>query len=61
VIADLDAQITAMDGLRVPGGCEYCDAYQEVQANHYGTSAHRIVIAHDPWCPMLAPAFKRKS
>lgn len=41
-----------LDGKRVPGGCEYCDAYQEVAAVEAG--AWSITVRHDDDCPFLA-------
>jgi hypothetical protein len=41
----------ALDGLRVPGGCDDCDAYQELVSAAYGVpGVHAIRIAHDEWC-----------
>jgi hypothetical protein len=41
----------ANDGLRARGGCDTCDAEQELVVGANGV--HRIKIAHDPWCPTL--------
>jgi hypothetical protein len=49
--SDLSAAIGAMDGLRVAGGCDWCDAYQVVAANEHGLNIHAIHIVHDNWCP----------
>jgi hypothetical protein len=48
------AMITALDGARIPGGCEDCDAYQDVTANADGPGLHKITVRHDDWCPWLA-------
>jgi hypothetical protein len=48
------AAIRAMDGARIPGGCDRCDAYQTIHADHYGPDMHRILVHHDDWCPFLA-------
>ncbi len=37
----------APDG-RIPGGCEYCDAYQT--AAQYAENVILIGIHHDDWC-----------
>jgi hypothetical protein len=40
-----------LDGARIPGGCEHCDAYQTaapVQAGVWSVTVH-----HDAWCPWL--------
>lgn len=41
-----------LDGERVPGGCEDCDAYQEVTAVNPGVWS--ITVHHDDDCPFLA-------
>jgi hypothetical protein len=41
-----------LDGQRVPGGCEHCDAYQTVRPVSAGMWS--ISIHHDDWCPVLA-------
>lgn len=46
--------IRSMDGARVPGGCEHCDAYQVVVADRYGPNMHSIEIRHDDDCAWLA-------
>lgn len=46
--------IRAMDGARVPGGCDGCDAYQTMHADHLGANAHAVIVHHDDWCPTLA-------
>jgi hypothetical protein len=40
-----------MDGGRIPGGCDSCDAYQvpECVANNFWV----IKVFHDDWCPLL--------
>lgn len=45
----------AADGLRTPGGCDTCDAEQEIVAAAYGVpGVHAIRIHHDDWCPTYA-------
>lgn len=43
--------LAALDGLRVPGGCDHCDAYQEIHANWGGHGIHRLAVYHDDHCP----------
>lgn len=42
----------ALDGQRIPGGCEVCDAYQTVTPIVAG--AWSINVFHDDGCPVLA-------
>jgi hypothetical protein len=50
---DAIAQILGpLDGARVPGGCEVCNAYQTVQPDAPGV--WMIRVHHDDWCPQLA-------
>jgi hypothetical protein len=45
------AMLAALDGARIPGGCDHCDAWQEVTANAYGLGGvHMIRVYHDDWC-----------
>ena len=48
------ARIAALDGARIPGGCDSCDAEQVVQAHARGADIHMITIRHDDGCPRLA-------
>lgn len=41
-----------LDGARVPGGCDHCDAYQVPAPVSDGV--WRISVYHDPDCPVLA-------
>ena len=41
-----------LDGQRIPGGCDDCDAYQTVTALARGV--WQLNIHHDSWCPVLA-------
>jgi hypothetical protein len=45
------AFLAALDGARIPGGCDHCDAYQAVQAHAGGTRVHLIRVYHDDDCP----------
>jgi len=39
----------ALDGARIPGGCDHCDAYQSVRIDDLGIV--RIDVHHDDRCP----------
>jgi hypothetical protein len=41
-----------LDGARLPGGCDRCDAYQTVTPATAGVWA--ITVHHDDWCPVVA-------
>ncbi len=41
-----------LDGARIPGGCDTCDAYQTVTPVTAGVWI--INVHHDDWCPTLA-------
>jgi hypothetical protein len=44
--------LAALDGACIPGGCDTCDAYQQVVAHADGLpNVTRIKITHDAWCP----------
>lgn len=40
-----------LDGQRIPGGCDRCNAYQTVHPIVAG--AWRVTVHHDDWCPVL--------
>jgi len=40
-----------LDGKRIPGGCDSCDAYQSVVPKAAGM--YVIQVHHDEWCPFL--------
>lgn len=48
------AMLAPLDGARIPGGCDACDAYQVITANAYGADFHYIAVYHDEDCPVLA-------
>lgn len=53
--------IAALDGARIPGGCECCDAYQVISAHPSGhPNVHLISVYHDDDCPHLAAMEARK-
>lgn len=41
-----------LDGARIPGGCDTCDAYQTVRRLARGV--WDVTVYHDDWCPFLA-------
>ena len=50
--ARIAQRLGPLDGERIPGGCETCDAFQTVEpvaAGVWMTTVH-----HDEWCPTLA-------
>jgi hypothetical protein len=40
-----------LDGGRIPGGCDSCDAYQVPTC--IARNVWTIVVHHDDWCPQL--------
>lgn len=50
----ISAQIAAMDGARIPGGCDHCDAYQVIDAQQGHPDVHMLRVFHDDDCPWLA-------
>lgn len=49
--SSLTQLFAALDGARIPGGCDSCDAYQEVAKVGHVT---HINVCHDDDCPVLA-------
>ena len=45
---DLARILGPLDGARIAGGCDYCDAYQTVQPAAAGVWT--ITVHHDDWC-----------
>lgn len=41
-----------LDGARIAGGCDYCDAYQV--AHQDAPYSWRVTVYHDDGCPRLA-------
>jgi len=50
--ASVARQLGPLDGARIPGGCDHCDAYQAVRAVEAGIWS--IGVYHDDGCPILA-------
>lgn len=48
------AFLASIDGARILGGCDSCDAYQVVQARVGHRDVHVIKVFHDDGCPVLA-------
>lgn len=38
-----------MDGAKIPGGCDECDAYQSMSVDTDGIC--HLTVHHDDWCP----------
>jgi hypothetical protein len=55
--AEVARQLGPLDGERISGGCNTCDAYQTVKPAVAGV--WRITVHHDEECPTLA-AMKRR-
>ena len=49
---DLPAALRALTGRRIPGGCDDCDAYQELEEASPGVFVN--TVRHDDGCPVLA-------
>ena len=47
-------------GARIPGGCDSCDAYQEVRPDEIPGVWH-IDVSHDDWCPVIANREQRRA
>jgi hypothetical protein len=50
--ARIARQLGPLDGKRIPGGCETCNAYQTIEPVEAGM--WMINVHHDEWCPTLA-------
>lgn len=46
-----------LDGAKIYGGCEHCEAYQTVKPITDG--GWSITVHHDDWCPWWAPRQNR--
>lgn len=40
-----------LEGKKIPGGCDHCDAYQTVEPVTAGVWT--MTVHHDDWCPFL--------
>lgn len=43
--------LDALAGRRIPGGCDDCDAYQEMTTD--GGGVYVVTVRHDASCPWL--------
>jgi len=41
--------LAALAGLKIPGGCDHCDAYQTI--SELAPMVTKITVHHDEWCP----------
>jgi hypothetical protein len=48
-----------LDGSRIPGGCDDCDAYQT--AHPVAPGIWTIRVHHDHWCPFLRELEARRA
>ncbi|MGK5112791.1 hypothetical protein [Geodermatophilus sp. CPCC 205506] len=46
---EINRWAASLDGAKIPGGCEDCDAFQTLHVIDRGLT--RINIHHDDWCP----------
>jgi hypothetical protein len=50
----LAQEITRMHGQEIPGGCDYCDAYQTVDQPYPDIpGVFEVSVHHHDWCPFL--------
>ncbi len=47
-MSDIGDILQSLTGQRIPGGCDECDAYQEITRQH---GIHVINVCHDDTCP----------
>lgn len=57
--ARIARRLGPLDGKRIPGGCETCDAFQTAESVSAGV--WKITVHHDEWCPTLAANERRRS
>ncbi len=50
--ADVRTLLDSLDGLRIDGGCQQCDADTTMRVD--GDGVYVATIRHDDWCPELA-------
>jgi hypothetical protein len=50
--ADVARLLGPLEGRRIPGGCDQCDAYQTVEPIEAGV--WKTTVHHDDGCPVLA-------
>lgn len=54
----LDELVDVLNGRRIAGGCDHCDAYQTMRRDEL-VGVFRLSTHHDDWCPVLAARGKR--
>jgi hypothetical protein len=47
-VNEINQWAASLDGAKIPGGCEDCDAYQTLHVIDRGLT--RLNIHHDDWC-----------
>jgi hypothetical protein len=57
----LNDALAPIDGARIPGGCDTCDAFQVITAVWGQRGVSRIEIHHDDWCPTYRRIQSRRS
>ena len=48
---DINRILQQYEGQRIHGGCEACNAYQEIWRDPNYPAIWHITISHDDWCP----------
>ena len=52
---DLLAELLGpLEGVLIPGGCDFCDAFQVVRATAVARDVWHLTVYHDDSCPDLA-------
>jgi hypothetical protein len=49
---NLDEIFAVTAGQQIPGGCDWCHAYETTHKDRAGI--YHLTIHHDNWCPVLA-------
>ena len=47
--ASMSRELGPLEGAKIPGGCDHCNAYQVVKPIEAGVWS--IGVYHDDWCP----------
>lgn len=56
---DIHRLLASLDGLRIPGGCDSCDAYQDLATDAAVPGLTRLTVRHDDDCPWLLEQERR--
>lgn len=51
-MSDIQRRFAELDGARIPGGCDQCEAVTEPRVDGFGIV--HLTVRHDDWCPALA-------